>query len=100
MLLVMALETPNDELETLSDREFIRRMAEAITEGLADVLADIHVEQDTTRKQLDHIDAMLHEMTQFLDEHKPALNRALGFLDAGRSMRGYLAGRPRAGGKT
>ena len=62
MLQVMPLETPNDELETLSDRELSERIC----------------------RQLDHLDVMLHEVTQFLDEHKPALNRALGFLDAGR----------------
>lgn len=76
MLPVVTVETPNDDLLTLSDRELAERIC----------------------RQLDHLDAMLHEVTQFLDEHKPALNRALGFLDAGRSMRGYLAGRPRAGG--
>jgi hypothetical protein len=70
-------QTPNDDLETLSDRELAERIA----------------------RQLDHLDCMLHEVCQFLDEHKPALNRALGMLDAGRSMRAYLAGRPKAGRK-
>lgn len=75
MLPYVTVETPNDELETLSDRELAERIC----------------------RQLDHLDCMLHEVTQFLDEHKPALNRALGFLDAGRGMRDYLKNRPKAG---
>ena len=75
MLPGMTVETPNDEVETLSDRELQERIC----------------------RQLDHLDCMLHEVTQFLDEHKPALNRALGFLDAGASMRAYLKNRPKGG---
>ena len=82
-------ETPNDNRETLSymsdllDKSYIKidRMAHQL---------------DMQQKQLDHLDEMLHEVHQFIEEHKPALGRALGFLDPGRSMRDYLKHRPKA----
>lgn len=62
-------ETPNDQLETLG--------------------------YDAIAKRLDHMDELLHAIDQklaFLDEHRPALNRAIGMLDAGSKMRGFLGG--------
>jgi ABC-type transporter Mla subunit MlaD len=44
-------------------------------------------------KQLDHLDGMLHEVHQFIDEHKPALNKALSLLDPGSSVRKYFKAR-------
>jgi hypothetical protein len=88
----MATGTPNDGQGTLSDREFLTMLATYV-EGIAasvDALADA---REMDRKQLDHIDTMVHEITQFVDEHKPALNRALSFLEPGKSWRDYLKGR-------
>ena len=89
-------ETPNDNRETLSDREFLHEIAERISGPVNAILAELRAEQEITRKQLDHIDTMLHEVHQFIEEHKPALGRALSFLDPGRSMRDYLKHRPKA----
>lgn len=102
-------ETPNDSRETLSDREFKElkdlafQMGEATGHALAARFAayetsigELLARLDMHQKQLDHIDCMLHEVHQFIEEHKPALGRALAFLDPGKSMRDYLRSRPKA----
>ena len=45
-------------------------------------------------KQLDHLDTQLHELRQFIDEHKPALDKAMQVLDNPVSK--YLAARKAA----
>jgi hypothetical protein len=68
--------TPNDDVTAASDRELLERVA----------------------RQLDHLDAILHEHSQLLAEVRPLLPhipRALALLDPGRSMRGYFAKRAR-----
>ena len=45
-------------------------------------------------KQLDHLDTQLHELRQFVDEHKPALDKAMQVLDNPVSK--YLAARKAA----
>ena len=92
----MPLETPNDELETLSDRQFLEGLAKQVS-GIAGLLDGLSQDAQVTlgllemhAKELDHIDTMVHEIHQFIEEHRPALNRALGFLDAGKSWRDYL----------
>jgi hypothetical protein len=60
--------TPNEQLIALSDRELFERIG----------------------KQLDHIDAMLHEQARLLAELEPLvplIPRALALLDPGRAMR-------------
>ena len=52
---------------------------------------------DFLDKQLGHIDEQLHEIRQFIDEHRPALEKVLRFADPGRSVRDYMAGRVRPG---
>lgn len=52
---------------------------------------------DLADKQLAHLDEQLHEIRQFIDEHKPALDKVLRFADPGRSVRDYMAGRVRPG---
>jgi hypothetical protein len=56
-------------------------------------------EDDVTQRQLDHIDAMLHDCHRMLMELEPLLPlipRALALLDPGGPMRRYL--KPRRGG--
>jgi hypothetical protein len=60
--------TPNDELIALSDRELFERVA----------------------RQMDHLDAMLHDQARLLAELEPLvplIPRALALLDPGRAMR-------------
>jgi ABC-type transporter Mla subunit MlaD len=57
-----------------------------LMEALADRL-------EVQAKQLDHLDQMQHEVSQFVDEHKPALNKALALLDPGTSVRKYFKAR-------
>lgn len=45
------------------------------------------------RRQLDHLDEMLHEVTGFIAENRPALERATAMLDSGRPMRAFLSAR-------
>ena len=103
MLAAVTVETPNDEAKTLSDRAFLEGLARQVS-GIVGLVDGLSQDAQVTlgllemhAKQLDHIDTMVHEVHQFIEEHRPALNRALNFLDAGKSMRGYLAGRPRKG---
>lgn len=82
-------ETLNHEPLTANDRDFVLELARK-TENLYEELSgrlDMHL------KQLDHIDGMVHEIHQFITEHKPALTKALTLLDPGRSMRDYLGRR-------
>ncbi len=64
-------ETTGHETETLSDAEFRERVC----------------------KQLDHIDHMLHELTQVLNEHQPLLDRAAKYLNTGWRAWGQNGGR-------
>ena len=45
--------------ETLTDRQLMERMA----------------------RQLDHLDEQLHEVRQFIDQHRPALDKAMKLMD-------------------
>ncbi len=69
MITIMgAQQTPNDDTETLSDREILVRMC----------------------RQLDHIDTMIHEVdrrTGPLEQLTPHLDKALRFLDPMRKVR-------------
>ncbi len=103
-------ETLNHEPLTANDREFALLLAgktEELGAAIADRL-DEHLELtrkiiemgtatadvlEMHAKQLDHIDVMIHEIHQFITEHKPALTKALTLLDPGRSMREYLGRR-------
>lgn len=90
------VSTVNDDPPILSDREFLDQLAEAVANlstGVANVLksANLIMEgQALQAKQLDHIDTMCHETAQFIEEHRPALAKALAFLSPGRSVRDYL----------
>jgi hypothetical protein len=52
---------------------------------------------DRLLKVADHLDVMVHEVHGFIHENKPHLEKALNFMEPGRAMRAYLAGRPKAG---
>ena len=58
--------------ETLTDRQLMERMA----------------------RQLDHLDEQLHEVRQFIDENRPALERATRLLH--NPVSEYLAARKKA----
>lgn len=58
-------KTLNDEIAALSDRELIERLA----------------------KQADHLDSMLHEVLQFIDQHRPLLERWAPLADPGAVVR-------------
>lgn len=51
---------------------------------------------DELRKRLDHIDEMLHDITRFIDDHRPALARGLSLMDPGARLRGLIPGRKHA----
>ena len=48
---------------------------------------------DQQLRQLDHIDVQIHEVHQFIEEHKPSLARAVGLLDTGAKFQGFLTGK-------
>ena len=54
-------ETAGHDTETLSDAEFRVRVC----------------------RQLDHIDTMVHELTQVLAEHQPLIDRAARWMNTG-----------------
>jgi hypothetical protein len=103
MLRVMPhTQTPNDEAETLSDREFMERLGidlRTLTGMVAELSGFVHGRAEVEAKQLDHLDLMTHQVLQFIEEHRPALNRALAFMEPGKGIRDYLKNRPKAGEK-
>ena len=77
------------ETATLSDREFLLRLAQQ-TENL---YTELSGRLDQQLRQLDHIDVQIHEVHQFIEEHKPSLARAVGLLDTGAKFQGFLTGK-------
>lgn len=59
-------------LETLSDHEL-----------MVSLIARI----DALGKRIDHVNAGVHQVQQFIDEHRPALARALSLMDPGAGLR-------------
>lgn len=49
---------------------------------------------ETLAARLDHLDVMVHEVHQFIEQNRPHLEKALRFLDPGRAMKAYMANRP------
>lgn len=83
---------PVNEGSVLSDRDFILMLANSIEhmiEGLSDRL-------DLVQKQADHIDAQVHEIGQFIDEHRPALARGLALMGGG--LGGWIGKKGKTGG--
>lgn len=78
--------------DTMSDRELL--------EGLAGQIESLIGQGERHARQLDHIDTMVHTLGQqaaalneFIEEHRGALDRALGLLDTGAKFRGFLGGK-------
>jgi len=83
-------ETSNSGTETLSDREFLESLADRIAE-LTGMVALVLNLREMDRKQLDHVDTMLHEVTQFIEENRPALAHATRLLDKAKKWKGWQA---------
>ena len=76
------IKTAGNEAETLSDRDFLLMLANSITnmiESLSDRL-------ELVQRQADHIDVQVHEIGQFIEEHRPALARGLALMSAGTRL--------------
>jgi len=85
-------ETSNSGTETLSDREFLERLAVNV-QGMAGMIGTLLQLQETDRKQLDHVDTMTHEILQFIEENRPALARATALLGKARAWQGWAGTR-------
>jgi hypothetical protein len=59
-------------------------------------LGALAAELATVRRQLDHLDDMLHDVLRFIADNRPALERATTLLDTGRPMRAWLDTRRKA----
>ena len=85
-------ETSNSGTETLSDREFMVRLSQQV-EDIGNELSAFHagwlITSDTDRKRLDHLDVQVHEILQFIEEHRPALARATALLGKARTWKGW-----------
>jgi ABC-type transporter Mla subunit MlaD len=92
-------ETLSNQTEFDSVMERLRSLQGYLTNVLDsqaddDKRLDVLTHQmEVISKQLDHLDGMLHEVSQFVDEHRPALNKALALLDPGTSVRKYFKAR-------
>jgi hypothetical protein len=73
------------ETGTLSDREFLELLSRKIA-----VLIQLGEQHSA---QLDHLDVLVHQVHQFIEEHKPAIARAAGLLDTGARFQGFLSGK-------
>jgi len=89
-------KTLNSQPETLSDRDFLMQLAKQTENCYTELSARL----DQQLKQLDHLDTMLHEIHQFITEHRPALAKALALLDPGNGVRQYLRNRKNPKGAT
>jgi hypothetical protein len=79
---VTDIKTGGNDVETMSDRDFLLMLANSITnmiESLSDRL-------ELVQRQADHIDVQVHEISQFIEEHRPALARGLALMSAGTRL--------------
>jgi hypothetical protein len=95
MALSIFMDATDNDAGVISDRDFLLTVAASI-EALIDGLGrDLAVRIDVLQRQADHIDVQVHEMRQFIDEHRPALARGLALVNAGSKLSGW---RKRGGG--
>lgn len=87
----MATETTETTPETL---DTLAARLDHLDTTVHEVLRQVGVQQART----DDIHDGLAEVVAFIDKHREPLEKALRFLDPGRSMRDYIKGRPRHGG--
>jgi hypothetical protein len=82
---VTDIKTAGNDVETLSDRDFLVQLAEGIDKIL--ICLEGHG-QDLERisQQADHLDVQVHEISQFIEEHRPALARGLALMSAGSKL--------------
>ena len=79
---VTDIKTAGNPQETLSDRDFLMQLANSIT----NMIAGLSDRLDLVQRQADHIDVQVHEIGQFIDEHRPALARGLALMSAGAKL--------------
>lgn len=79
---VTETKTAGNQGETLSDRDFALSMATMVE----NMLIGVSDRLDLVQKQADHIDAQVHEIGQFIEEHRPALARGLALMSAGSRL--------------
>ena len=79
------IKTAGNDVETLSGRDFLVQLADGIDKIL--ICLDRHG-QDLERisQQADHLNVQVHEIGQFIDEHRPALARGLALMSAGAKL--------------
>jgi ABC-type transporter Mla subunit MlaD len=85
MALSMFMDATDNDAGVISDRDFLLTVAasvEALIEGLSDRVSLL-------QQQADHIDSQVHEIRQFIDEHRPALARGLALVNAGTKLSGW-----------
>jgi ABC-type transporter Mla subunit MlaD len=85
MALSMFMDATDNDAGVISDRDFLLTVAasvEALIEGLSDRVGLL-------QQQADHIDSQVHEIRQFIDEHRPALARGLALVNAGTKLSGW-----------
>lgn len=93
MMRMGTTETAGNHWETASDIAFNETEGEAFRLAVLQAIADRLALID---KQLIHIDAQVHELTRFVDEHKPALARAMALLHPGAGILKYMGGKNRS----
>ena len=71
--------TDNETGMDLTDRDFLLQLAVRI-ENMIGSLSD---RLELVQRQADHIDEQVHEIGQFIDEHRPALARGLALMGGG-----------------
>jgi ABC-type transporter Mla subunit MlaD len=85
-------KTLTEPSETLGNQTEYYAVMERLR-SIQNYLTQVLDAQAVQAKQLDHLDGMLHEVHQFIAEHKPALAKALSLLDPGQSVRKYWKAR-------
>lgn len=78
-------KTPGEVQETLSDEQ----LADLVAAKLA---AEVTAALELHRKQLDHIDEMVHGLVAFIDQYRPLLERFAKWTGAGRGWRAWQNG--------
>lgn len=84
-----ARETAGKAQETVSDQDLIRQLSDEMATAVATAMA---AELELHRKQLDHIDEMLHGLVAFVDQHRPLLDRFAKWSAAGKGWRAWQNG--------
>ena len=69
----------DNEPRPMTDRDFLLALADRIENNILTLADRVEVLQ----RQADHIDTQVHEISQFIDEHRPALARGLALMGGG-----------------